>query len=347
MKKLLIASNRKSAGKTSIIVGVSSAFEKKYGYIKPFGDRLFYRRKRNWDYDCVLIRNLWELDMDIESEDITLGFHHSKLRYVYNQESTKSRLGEMAQKAGEGKDILFIEGGQDHIYGSSINLDSLSIADYLKAEVIFVVSGDNDTILDDIYFIKKDRDIKRINIKGVIINKVKDIDSFKTAFSKQFEDLGVNVLGIIPFQEQLTFLTMDYLSKKLVAKVIAGEKGLNNIIKHVFVGAMSTPEAQRSRLFYKENKLIITSGDRSDMILAALKSDSAGIVLTNNIVPPSNIISEASERNIPLLMAPRDTFKIAKQIDNMEALLSSDDTENVNLLKVLIRKHVNIEDLLK
>jgi hypothetical protein len=72
MKKILVASVREGAGKTSLIVGIAASAKFKYGFLKPFGDRLVYRRKKNWDYDCFLIRNLWKLDTETESEDITL-----------------------------------------------------------------------------------------------------------------------------------------------------------------------------------------------------------------------------------------------------------------------------------
>ena len=43
------------------------------------------------------------------------------------------------------------------------------------------------------------------------------------------------------------------------------------------------------------------------MILAALEGDTAGIVLTNNISPPSTIISKAEQLGVPMLLVPDDT----------------------------------------
>ncbi|MCJ7494935.1 MAG: hypothetical protein MUP68_11980, partial [Deltaproteobacteria bacterium] len=56
----------------------------------------------------------------------------------------------------------------------------------------------------------------------------------------------------------------------------------------------------------------------------------------------SNIISKATERNIPLLMVFSDTYQTAKQIENLEPLLTKDDTDKVELLKELCRKHVDL-----
>lgn len=343
MNTYLIASTRESAGKTSFIMGLAAAQKKKYGYLKPFGDRLIYRRKKNWDYDASLIIKSWGLDVDPDS--ITLGFNHAKLRYVHDNQSLNQVIGDMIKTASEGMDGLFIEGGKDICYGASVSLDSLTLACCSGANVIVVASGDHDVILDDIHFIHKYFDMSDCNLRGVIINKVHDSEDFKDSFMKSIDDLGVPVLGVIPYEERLTYYSMRYLVDVLFAKVLGGENGLGNVVKHIFVGATSAEACMRNPVFSKENKLIITSGDRYDMILAALESASAGIILTNNIIPPSNIIAQAAERGIPLLLVAHDTFHMAKQIDRLEALITPEDTDKIAILADLVEKHVAIKDL--
>jgi len=347
MKKILMASTREGAGKTSLIVGIHSAFKFELGFMKPFGDRLVYRKKKNWDYDCFLIKNLWKLDTETESEDITLGFNHSKLRYVYTRESIKEKLLKMAEVSGEGKQALIIEGGKHLAYGTSIHLDAISLAKHLEASLVFVISGSDETIMDDMAYIKKYLDLNEINLSGVILNKVQDPDNFKEIYWPMISDMGVRILGIIPYREPLGYISVRYLSKKIAAKVIAGENGLENIVKKIFVGAMSTNRALRSPQFNQPQKLLITSGDRSDMVLAALESQASAIILTHNIVPPSNIISRATELNIPLLLVGADTYEAAKQTDRIEALLTEESSDKIEILTQLIRKNLKIDYILK
>jgi BioD-like phosphotransacetylase family protein len=345
MNTLLFASTSHGAGKTSLIIGLASALDKKCGYIKPFGDRLIYKRKRNWDYDSDLIINLWGLD--VEPEDITMGFNHSKLRFVYTPETIGQELPKIAAEQSKNKDILFVEGGKDLCYGGSVHLDSLAIADYLKARTILLVSGEDDAMLDDIHYFKKYFYSPNMNLAGIIFNKVRDVEDFEHTHLAIIEKLGIPVLGIIPYKQQLTYFSIKYLADKFFAKVIAGEKGLDNIVKTIFVGAMSTGETLRNPLFNKENKLLITSGDRSDMIVAALESDTIGIFLTNNILPPSNIISKANEKNVPLLLTTADTYQISSQIDEVEALLTPERKDNQEFLKTLVKKYVKIDQIVK
>ena len=345
MNKILIASARESAGKTSVIVGLAKVSGKNCGYVKPFGDRLLYRKKRLWDYDAALVTNV--LDLHENPEDITIGFEHSKLRYMYDEQRTRAKIQELVANTSKGKDVLFIEGGRDLSYGASVRLDALSLAQGIGAAMIVIVSGNDDTIIDDIVFVKNYVNTSGIDLRGVILNKVHDLEDFKSTYLPEISKMGVRVLGLIPYQSNLRNFTVGYLSECLFSKVIAGESGLNNVVKNVFVGAMSTTEAMRNPLFNKENRLVITSGDRSDMVLAALDSNTIGILLTNNILPPSNIIAKASEMNIPLLLVPSDTYQVARQIDAMEPLLTRDNTGSIELLVGMVREGVNMDELFK
>ena len=340
MNKWVMASMRRSAGKTSVIVGIAAALNKKMAYIKPFGERMLYRKKRLWDYDSALITNLFGLKED--PVDMSIGFDHSKLRYMYDQEGTQKKLLETVANIGKDKEILFVEGGRDLPYGMSVYLDTLSLAKYLGSRLVMVVSGEEDTILDDVLFLKKHVDLAGVNLSGVIVNKVQNLEDFQNTHLPVIQKLGVRVLGVIPYQSDLTYFSVYYLADRLFAKVITGEGGLKKVIKNIVIGAWSANIFLQNPLFKKENKLVITGGDRTDMILAALEGDTSGIILTNNILPPSNIISKASEKNIPLLMVFSDTYQTAKQIESLEPLLTREDTEKVELLKQMVENHVQL-----
>jgi len=104
--------------------------------------------------------------------------------------------------------------------------------------------------------------------------------------------------------------------------------------------------AARYPLWKSENKLAITSGDRSDYIVAALESSTSGVILTNNFLPPQNLISKASDKNIPMLLVPFDTFTTAKQVDDMIPLLTKDDTERIDILHKLVSQNVDIKEII-
>ena len=341
MEKLVIASIGKGAGKTSLIIGMAKVLKRPFGYLKPFGDRLIYREKKVWDYDADLVMSIFGMRKD--PEDLTIGFEHAKLRYMYDEEGRKKRLQEMVSQA-QG-DILFVEGGQYLRYGVSLGLDPISVAKDIGAPLAFLISGNEDVLMDDAVFVRNYLDMKGVTFKGVIFNKVHNREEFKEYYARKIEEQGIRVLGIIPYEKDLTLLTVNYLAKRLMAKVITGEKGLNRVIRNILVGAMTLNALFQTSLFQKEDKLVITSGDREDIILAALEGSTAGVVITNNILPSSNILSKAYERNIPLLVVPQDTYYAATQIDSIESLMTKDDVHKIELMEGLVQKHVDIKAL--
>jgi BioD-like phosphotransacetylase family protein len=313
----------RGAGKTSLIIGLAKALKKSFGYLKPLGDRMIYREKKMWDYDADLVTRIF--GMHEEPELLTLGFEHSKLRYMYDDEGRKKKLHEMVAHAN--KDILFVEGGNRMRYGVSLGLDAFSLAKDIGGQLVIVIEGHEDTLLDDAIFIKRYLDTSQFVLKGLIFNKVRNVEDFESIYFKKITDEGIPVLGVIPYQKELTYLTARFLAERLFAKVITGEMGLHRVIKNILVGAMSVNALFQTSLFQREGKLVITPGDRADMILAAIESDTSCLVITNNILPSSNIISKAQERNIPMLLVPQDTYQVAINIDNLEVLLTKEDSE--------------------
>jgi uncharacterized protein len=341
MNKVIIASLRKNAGKTSIVVGLTKALNNKIAYLKPFGDRLIYKKKLLWDYDSALITNIFGLSE--APEDMSIGFDYSKLHYMYDIKTARERVLEIAANIGLGKDILFVEGGKDLAYGVSVYLDSLSLARYIGGNLIFVIYGDENTISDEITYVKNNMNIGDTNFKGVIINKVQNMEDFMNKYLPEIKKIGVPVLGVIPYQNDLTYYSIDYLREHLFAKVITGEDYLNRIVKNILIGAMSVNALIQTPILNKENILMITGGDRADMILLALEHQTAGLILTNNLIPPSHIVAKATERKVPLLLVPYDTYETAKRIESIGPLLTKDEKQNIELLGKLVKDNVNIQ----
>lgn len=346
---------RSNSGKTSIIAGTISLMkDKKFAYAKPLGDRLIYRKKRSWDYDASLMINLLGREGELEShyEKITLGFDHSRLKYMYDKEGIERALSGIVTDIGRNNDVLFIESGKDLTAGAYLNLDAVSMTKSIDGKLLIVVSGGDDCVLDDMKFIEKYVKLEGVDFGGVIINKITDIEDFETSCTPVIREMGIDVIGVIPYQAPLTYFPLDFLADKLLARVLAGEDNLKNIARTIIIGTPATLIADKEQIPARPElsgtgQLMITGGDRSDLILAALERDTAGIILTNDIVPHQNIISRANERGIPVLLVEKDTFQTARMIDDMEPPLRKQDTGKISLLSQLIEKHTRMEDFLK
>jgi BioD-like phosphotransacetylase family protein len=342
VKSLIVASTRESAGKTSMLVGLASVLDRRFGYIKPLGDRFLYRKKRLWDYDAALFARLLHLEQ--EPESMSIGFDHSKLRFMYDRASMFDELRRVLATIGEGLDAVLIECGKDLSYGASVCLDPLTLSQETGHPVVIVVSGAEDDIADDVAFVERFVSTEEATIAGIIVNKVVHLEDFREVHLPTIEQLGVDVLGVVPYDKELTTMTVSLIADRLFARVVAGEEGLGNVVRSVAVGAMSVAAAMAEERMRAQEKLVITSGDRSDMILAAIEAGgTSAVVLTNNILPPAQVMSKASEKRIPLLLVPGDTYSVAMQVERIEPLLTADETKKARRIHELVSEYLDIQ----
>jgi BioD-like phosphotransacetylase family protein len=265
---------------------------------------------------------------------------------MFTGDALQRQLAEMAAVMGSGTDLLMVECGRSISCGTSVGLDPLSIARCLGAPLVIISSGSDEDILDDIMFLRSRVDLEGVNLTGFLINGVHAVDNFRELYLPDIEKLSVPVLGIVPHRVELGYFNLRFLADRLFAKVLTCERNLCRIVKHIYIGAMAGDTALQKPFFRKSDKLIITGGDRTDMILAAIESNSAGILLTNNILPPANILARVEESGVPMLLANTDTNEAARRIAGLQPLLTIEDRGRIDLLRELVAAHINVPALI-
>jgi hypothetical protein len=162
---------------------------------------------------------------------------------------------------------------------------------------------------------------------------------------------GLDLLGVIPHQPMLSKPTLRLVLEELGAEPLNDSRQLNNLVDDVVVGAMGVENAVR---FFNQGVLLITPGDREDIILAAAAShedpDAAtmsGIVLTGNLRPPEPILAAIRKMRIPVLLAKDDSYEVASKVHDLTVKTGPDDTEKIDLIRNLVAKHVDVNRILK
>jgi BioD-like phosphotransacetylase family protein len=205
-----------------------------------------------------------------------------------------------------------------------------------------VAGGEPEAVIDDVAFLSHYVALADVELAGLIVNQVKEVDDFEMSYRPRLDALGMPILGVVPFEARLSFRSLRHISEMLFGKVIAGEENIDRVIQHILVGATSVGEAITRELTRREGVLVITSGDRGDVIVAALQAQAAGIVLTNSFLPAPTIVAQATQRGTPLVLVSHDTFQAAKIVDDMEPLLTAEDHDKLDVLTQLVRQHVDL-----
>tara|TARA_R110001592_G_scaffold137324_1_gene355239 strand:+ start:25044 stop:27224 length:2181 start_codon:yes stop_codon:yes gene_type:complete len=384
-KSFFIAPTAKNAGLTSVSLGLLRALDEigvRVGFFKPLSQSIHNMEDHSIHFarainhietpEAIHISEAQVFisrgDKDLLMEKISANFHQVKQHY----------------------DVIIIEGivpTQDQAYSAELNKD---IANSLDAEIILLAPISSlstpytaeklekhiHTAMGTFGSVKK-------NIIGCILNKISVIDQKDPngnglhisenpipnliqlnadntnlefinnckAFSDSFK-----LIGKIPLQPQLqaprvmdiadefNFLPVslyadstqkpDYDLSRRVLRISICARSVSNLI-----GAL-TPGC-----------LLVTPGDRGDVILAACMAAQngtplAGLLLTGGYQPDPAILSlcrPALKNGLPLLITQDDTFETAIKLSSLENKVPLDDLDRINDVMRTVASHLDTD----
>ena len=108
--------------------------------------------------------------------------------------------------------------------------------------------------------------------------------------------------------------------------------------------------------YFSDRSLVITAGDREDLILAVVGFQMdrakegiriAGIILTGGIKPHKTIIDLVRRSGIPLLSSHKDTYSTASRVHDLTVKIKPEDAQKARLAKEMVKEYVDIEALIK
>jgi len=172
------------------------------------------------------------------------------------------------------------------------------------------------------------------------------IERIKEAATSILREYGISNYGIIPDKAELMSPTLLDITTALDAEILEGGEYLSNIAEEILVGAMG-PEAALKWVRRARNPVIVTAGDRTELILTLIEAKPSGIVLTGNLYPSIKVLAKAREKGIPLLLVPFDTYTTCEKIRELYGKVTPYSIKvKERVIIESIKEHVNIEKLL-
>jgi len=348
MKRYLITSTRTGAGKTTIALGIllNSRKENVVAYYKPFGDHIVTREKKLCDRDAELIAE--SLSLGSDPGDLSVAFDYETLLEDTSADQLASSISARGEKIFSGHEFALVESARNFSYGAFMGFDAISLSELFDASIVLVADGDAGLIVDKCMLVEQILKARKASLVGVVINNVPeaDMDRVNKVAIPALEKQGMTVLGILPHLLDLSRINSELVADRLEAKVLAGEKGLEKPVGKVLVGAMRADTALQMRSLYEPDKLLITGGDRVDMIMTAFDTSTSCVVLTGNLVPHPRILARADEIDVPVLLVPTDTYTTAQMIERLRAETKPHDREKLEVIKKLVKNGVDLSKLL-
>jgi BioD-like phosphotransacetylase family protein len=251
-------------------------------------------------------------------------------------------------------DLVIIEGTGHAGVGSVIDLSNAAVARLLNANVVLISSGGIGKPIDEICLNTALFEKERVRLAGVVINKVlpDKYDKVSKIVRLGLEKKGLTLLGILPYQRILDTPTVRELNEELKIELLFGEDNIDVQIEKILVCAMMVRDALQ---YIKDRTLIITPGDREDIIQAVIKlhldkrtkKGIAGIILSGGIYPSRKIEALMGKAQIPVLITSEDTYAIASRVHGLKVKLKPQDAIKIKTIINMVETHVDIESVLK
>ncbi len=361
--KIFIAATRQNVGKTLLSLGILGNLHKKkknIGYIKPVGQRTVLSEGVEVDEDAVLMERVFGTKAELQDMNpvrVGKGFTAEYIRHGRTLDLEKQILEAFA-RIKVSRDFVVVEGTGHAGVGSVLDISNARVAKLLDTPVVIVAPGGVGRPIDEValsYVLLKEAGVP---LAGVVINKVQPhkYERVKELATKGFEQKGIKVLGVLPFDDILSAPTVKEVMEEVGGELISqevSEHALERSVKHNLVGAMSAHQALD---YFKPGSLIITPGDREDIILAgismAMSGDEssqpsmvAGIVLTGHTIPHPAILELIHRSRVPVITCSKDTYTVASQIHDLMAKISPFESAKIEQAIQLVSEYVDVQSI--
>ncbi len=355
-KAVYVATIEPNSGKSIVVLGLMRMLlgkTPKVGYFRPIIDDL---EEGEIDNHINTVISHFELDINVKK---TYAFTRSQVLKKYNKGKSGDIIDgiiEKYKKLEEKFDFILVEGTDFSDEGSIIEFDiNVLIAKNLGIPAIIVSSAyekSNAELIGNLKLAYDSFHAKDVDVIAIVANKVthEKEATLTTTLPKEFTNDEIEIV-VIPQINSLINPTIKEIVKELDGKVLFGKEYLNNQAGSYGVGAM---QLRNYLTHLKENSLVITPGDRADIILGALQANNSanypkisGIILTGGIIPEEPILKliEGVTPVVPIISVPNGTFSITNKIGSIKSKIYAENTQKINTSISTFEKYVDVDRL--
>lgn len=155
-----------------------------------------------------------------------------------------------------------------------------------------------------------------------------------------------HLIGVVPFNPALTAPRVVDVARALNARFLnEGEAATRRVLST----SLCARSAANALHVFRPGNLIVTPGDRDDIVLAAALATMngvpmAGVLLTNGYMPNDNMVEmcrPALQTGMPVLTVNTDSFTTAKNLGNMGNDIPIDDLDRARQAMHFVAGHLD------
>jgi phosphate acetyltransferase len=356
-KGLFITATEARSGKSAVSLGVMEMLLRKIekvGFFRPLINA--YPGVEGLDNDINLISSHFKLGIPYEKMYGYTTAEASNLISLGKEDEILEGILQKCNQLKETCDFVLCEGTDFASSSAAFELDiNAETGKNLGFPVLLVANAYSKTMEETVGSIEMALDSlgeKGCHTIATIVNRTDPQDGKVIIKHLEERTLTKNQLVYaIPNEPSLGNPTVGEIATILGAEVLYGEEELNRHVHNFTVAAM-----QLRNLLTRigHGSLIITPGDREDVIIACLATVSstslesiAGILLTGGLKPeePIEKLIKGFPHKIPIISVKENTFPTATIVDKIHAVISPNDDRKIMQALAVFEKNVDVEHL--
>jgi BioD-like phosphotransacetylase family protein len=356
-KRVFLAATGQNRGKTTTSLGLLAAIRDRglrLGFVKPVGQRYLVVAGTRADEDAVLMADVFGLaDALNDMSPVTLPRRFTT-DFIMGRiaDDLATQVHAAFDRVSAGKDLVVIEGTGHAGVGAVIGLSNARVAAMLDAPVIIVSEGGIGRPIDEIVLNHALFTAHGVEVLGAVVNKV-DVEShpdLPEVLRRGLAQHGVELLGCIPYSAFLANPSLELIATHLDGELLSGEATPGLTIGWVAIGAMHADHAVE---LLRERTLVITPGDREDLVRAAIDVNRhsavprvIGLVLTGGFRPSDAVIDEMRAAGMFAYLVGTDTYRTAQAVDEILVKTHPSDVEKIETIIRIVGPAIDVDALL-
>ncbi len=336
-KSLFILANEPRSGKSLIALGFMQMLTRKME--NPAFFRPIVGSGRVPDHDASLLRGYFNLSIPLNEmwvhtlrEAMLLLGSGSQGQLM---EDIITRFKELEKKY----DFVLCEGTDIDAGDAALEQDiNVDIAANLGAPVLAVINGHGKTEEEAANSVQLTYEAyveRGLNVLAVVVNRFGG--AFARTLKRCLDDKdSPPPIFVIPTNNQLNKPSMREVRDWLGAKVLYGGDRMDALAGEYLVAAM---RVEHFLEYVTENSLVVTPGDRSDIVLGALASrasddfpNMAGLILTGGMdLKPTidKVLKGWREFPLPILLVEDHTYMTVKRLEKLYPRIQASDGKKI------------------
>lgn len=356
--KLYITATETRSGKSAVTLGLMQLLMRHIRNIAFFRPIITSMDPTQRDHDINLILENFHITMEYTD---TYACTFKEARTLIAEQKFPILIEKIIQKykyVEDTYDFTLCEGtdylGKDSAFEFELNID---IAANLNMPIALIINGRGKSLEDvtssaiasiELIF-DKGQDIACVFInRSTLPNH--EIESCKKSIMMA---IGSHIpVAIFPEDPVLGRPTMSDIKRWMNAEIMCGEEWLHNSVEDYIIATTHTNNFLDQ---LKEGLLIMTSADRSDIVLASLASrlsttypNIAGIILTKEMELSSNItrlIEGWKSTPIPILTVPQNTYKAIMTLSELYGKINASDNRKIHTALSIFEQYADNDSI--